>query len=317
MAQPQTSFGGSFGMGEESTYGTAVSITNWLEMISCTLDREIDYQPEGTLGRSGDAGRMNRRKYVASDNVSGSISFNMAYDDSTLMVFKHAMGVVATTGTATPYAHAISLGALPTGLSIEKHANASKAEKFEGCKITDFTVNIAAGGLMTCDATFIGETSGGLVAAGTPTYSTSTEEIKHHHAGQLSFNAVNYDITDLTISASSGVDRRQVLGSKLTKEPTPAGKREVTFSVTYEWLADTLHAAFIAGTESDVAITFTGSGDNTLIITGHNAYVSSVSTPIQGPGVISQTVEFTCQSDGTDLGLKFAFTNANATSTTN
>lgn len=317
MAQPHTSFGGSIGIAEEVTYGTAVARTNWLEIVSTSLDREIDRQPEPTLGRAGDAGRVSRRKYTASDNAGGSISWVMSYDDSTVLMMKHAMGVIATTGSVAPYTHTATLGALPTGLTLEKLHNVSKAEVFEGCKIVDFTISVGATELMTCDATVIAETSGGLVAAGSPTYTSGGEEIRHHQAGQLSFNAVSYDVTSLSINVTSGVDRRQVLGSSFTKEPTPGPKREVTITVEYEWLADTLHAAFLAGTESDVAITFTGTGDNVLVITGHNAYIRSVATPVQGPGVITQTVEFVCQSDGTDLGLKLAFSNANATATTN
>jgi len=316
MAQPQTSFGGSIGLAEEVTYGTAVARTNWLEIVSCTLDREIDYQPEPTLGRIGDAGRVPRRKYVASDNSGGEIEWVMAYDDSTLMMMKHAFGGVSTTGSG-PYTHTCTLAALPIGLTIEKAINSSKGEVFEGCKITDLTVSIDAGGLMMGRASIVGETSGGLVSSGTPTYTSALEEVKHHQAGQFSFNSVSYDISSMSVTLANGVDRRQVLGSSFTKEPTPQGKREVTMSVTYEYIADTPHTAFLAGTESDAAITFTGTGNNSLAITLHNAYITSVATPVQGPGIVTQTIELRGQSDGSDLGLSFVFINDNVTATSN
>jgi hypothetical protein len=315
MAQPNTSFGASIGLAEEVTYGTPVGASNWLEIISTSLDREIDRQPEPTLGRAGDAGHVPRRKYTASDNVGGAISFVMSYDDSTLMMLKHALGSVSTSG-AGPFAHSITLDDLPIGLTINK-LTPDQSEVFEGCKITDWTISVGATELMTCDVTIIGETSGGLVVATNPSYSATNEEIRHHQAGQLTFNAVSYDITSISIAGSNGVDRRQVLGSSNTKEPTPTAKREIVFSVEYEWLANTLHAAFLAGTESDLEITFTGTTNNSLAITGHNAYIRSVSTPIQGPGVITQTVEFVCQSDGTDLGIELLFGNDNALATAN
>lgn len=322
MAQPPTTHGSSVGFGEESTYGTAVARTNWLPLVSSSIKRSITYDPEPTMGRADDLGRLTRRKHVTEDNVEGETETVFAYDDSTLLLLKHGMGGLATTGTG-PYTHTFTLGDLPTGLTAEwlqDPNDTDTAEVFEGMKISSFTIGLTAGGLASHKCSWIGETSGGLASGGAPTYSSNGEEARDHHltaAGML-FNAVNYTcLTSFELSVDNGIDRRNVLGSKLTKEPAPANKRAVTIAVTQEWQNNNIHAAYLAGTESDAVLILSGTGNNQATITLQNAYVSEYSKDATGPGVYEETFTLTAQSDGTDLGLAIVVINDNSAATAN
>jgi hypothetical protein len=320
MAQPVTTFGGFAGFAEEVTWGTPLTRTNFLEIVSGSVVRAIDRQPEGTLGRAGDLGRVARRKYTASDNVSGDLVWEPAYANSTALLLKHALGVVNSSAGPSPFTHTFTLGALPAGLTLEKAWNATQAEVFEGCKISSLSLSVDAGGLMQGTASWIGQTSAGIVAASVPTYS-EPDEIKYHQAGTLSFNGNTYDcITSFTLSLDNGIDVRPSLGTTFTKEPAPSSKREITLAIDLEWIAaNSLYADYLSGADSDVVITFTGAvAPNALQITLHNAHISEHNGhPLSGPEVVTDSVTFMAKSDGTNLGLEIVLTNANATALIN
>jgi hypothetical protein len=320
MAQPVTTFGGFAGFAEEVVWGTALPRTNFIEIVSGSVVRAIDRQPEGTLGRPSDLGRVAQRKFTASDNVSGDLVWEPCYANTTALLLKHAMGVVVSSAGPSPFTHTFTLGALPTGLTLEKAWNATQAEVFEGCKISNLTLSVDAGGLMQGTATWIGETSQGIVAASSPTFG-AIDEIKHWQASTLSFNGNTYEcLKAFTLTLNNGIDVRPALGTTFTKEPAPSQKREVTISIDLEWLAtNSLYADYLSGADSDVVITFTGAvSPNAMQITLHNAHISEHNAhPLAGPEVVTDSVTFMGKTDGTDLGLEIVLTNANATAIVN
>lgn len=314
---PFVGFGATLGLGEETTWGTEVARTNWMEVLGFNVRRVIDRRPVERLGQVGDTSRMRSSHYDASDQVDWSLDIVGAYDDSTIMLCKHLLGAVATTGAGSPYTHTVTLGSVTQGLSLEFIHGNGLAEVVEGATPMSGTISISNGDYMRVSLTGIGETSGGFEAAGTPTYSTGGNEVLYSQAGQATFNSVPYDLIDLSIAVNSNLTARRLLANKFPKQPVGEGYREIVLTATVEYDASTLYAAFIADTESDFAITFTGSGVNALTITGQNAYIRSVTKPISGPGIIRQTIELVCQTDGTDLGFKMAFVNANASAVAN
>lgn len=320
MGTPYLGRGAAIGFGEESTWGTAVSRTNWLRVTNLSIVREIEYLPRNHLGHRG-ATSANRRaeRYKSADNISGSFEFEAAYDDSTLLLLKHALGAVSTTGSG-PYVHAYTLAeALPTGLTIEAIYGNGSAEVFEGCMITQLTLSIESGGLMTGTAEIIGQTSGGLTSAGTPTYSSAGNPILHHQAGNFTFDSLDDKVASMELVVNNNLTRRLLLGSALTQQPVRGDFQEITLSVTREYDTDDLHADFLAQTNADAAITFTGTGNNVAAFTFHNAELTSNphSGGVTGPGIIEQTLEFVCLSDGTNEGLAVSVTNDNASATAN
>jgi len=305
--------GASIGIGEESTYGTAVSRTNWRPLISSSLLRTIEKVPRPTL-RTGAAGAMRRAHFISADNAGGSFQVECDYN-SVGMFCKHLMGTVADTGGG-PYDHTYTFAnTLPTGLTIENIRGTGTSEVFEGCKISTGTFAVSAGGVMTFDAAVIAETSAARGSAGTPTIAATDAPVLHSHAGQLSFNSVNYDVIDMSLTVNNSLATRQKLGSAATLEPLRSDFQSVEMSVTVE-VDDVLMAAYIADTESDAVITFT-SGADVFKFTIHSAYLSEVSDPVTDANIVRQSLVLVGQSDGTDEGLKIEITNANASGTSN
>ena len=92
--------GAALGIGEESTWGTAVSRVNWRPAISSNLLRTIERVPRPNL-RTGAAGAMRRSSYVQADNAGGTCSIELTYENCGMWV-KHLMGASATTGSISP-----------------------------------------------------------------------------------------------------------------------------------------------------------------------------------------------------------------------
>lgn len=308
--------GASIGFGEEtgSTYGVAVARTNWRPLISSSLLRTIEKVPRPTL-RTGAAGAMRRAHFISADNAGGSFQVECDYN-SIGMLCKHLMGTVVDSAGPAPFTHTYTFAnTLPIGLTIENIRGTGTSEVFEGCKLSQGVFAVSSAGVMTFDATVIAETSAARGSAGTPTIAATDAPVLHSHAGQLSFNSVNYDVIDMSLTVNNSLATRQKLGSAATLEPLRSDFQSVEMSVTVE-VDDVLMAAYIADTESDAVITFT-SGSDVFKFTIHNAYLSECSDPVSDANVIRQSLTLVGQSDGTDEGLKIEITNANASGTAN
>lgn len=315
MASIYSGRGSALGFGEESApnWGTAVARTNWRPAISSNLLRTIERVPRPNL-RTGAAGAMRRGHYTSADNAGGTFSVEATYENVG-MLLKHLMGGVGTTGGGPTYTHTYTLGTLPEGLTIENIRGTGTAEVFEGCRINTGTIAVSAGGVMTLDMDVIAETSAARTSAGTPTYGSGDSPILHSHAGQFGFDGQNYDLVDMSITVNNALARRQHLGSAVTKQPLRSDFQSVEMTCQIE-VDDLMYAAFLADTQGDATITFT-SGSQSCAFTLHNAYLTGASDPVTSAGIISQSLTFVGESDGTDEGLAIAMTNTNSGATDN
>ena len=309
--------GATLGIAEETTWGTAVAATNFRPLISSSLLRTIEKVPRPTL-RTGAAGAMRRAHFVQADNAGGSFQVECDYN-AIGMLCKHLMGTVVDSAGPAPFTHTYTFAnTLPTGLTIENIRGTGTAEIFEGCKINTGTFAVSAGGVMTFDAAVIAETYGSpprAASTSTITFDSTDAPVLHSHAGQLSFNSVNYDVIDMSLVVNNSLATRQKLGSAATLEPLRSDFQSVEMSVTVE-VDDVLYAAYIDDTESDAVITFT-SGSDVFKFTLHNAYLSETSDPVTDANIVRQSLVLVGQSDGTDEGLEIVITNANASGTAN
>lgn len=315
MAATDLTFGTSVGAGEESSYGTAVSRTVWIKLSAESLAKTTQYIPENNLLPQGDVARVPRARHKGFVDVAGELSGEIAYDDGWLMLLKHAMGVLNTTGSG-PYVHAFTLGALPTGLTLEVIKGSSgDSEVFEGCKVASLTMECQAGQVATWSATIIGEDST-RGSAGTATYSSNGERVLHGQAGTLSFNSVSYTLASWRVVLDNAIQRVSNLGSYSTANPQPSGMRAITMEITLNGTWSALRTAFHAQTQSDAVITFT-SGSKSFAVELSQAQIEAFSDAASGPGLFTTSVTFVPVNDGSELGLTVTVTNANSSGIAN
>lgn len=316
MAIPFLGAGLAIGIGEESTWGTAVARARWERATSSGLRRTFVREAVGGLGVNGPS--LNQfHTFTSRNRVGGSLAFFAQYNSyglSTLL--KHAMGTVGTTGAGDPYMHTYQLRkALPTGLTIEV-TTADYAEVFEGCKVNRLILTHDVGALPRVEADIIGETSAGPAAAGSPTYVADADYAYIHQqvGGTLSWNSVEYVIRRLVVTIDNKLEARDQIGSLSTLEPVRGAHQEVTFAVDIERTVNTLHTAYLAGTASDATFTFAASAGRSIAYTLQNAEIFDYDPPanISSVGPLVQRVTFRGFDDGTDEGLGVVLVNKNS-----
>ena len=306
----------SIGAGEESTWGTAVSRTNWRPAASVSLSRKVTQVPRPDL--LSDSGSAMRRGHFQSEEVcDGSASIVATYDNIGIFL-KHGIGTLADGGAGPDgFTHTYTTAAAPpTGLTVEAvRGTSGQSEVFEGVKINSLSLGVSSGEAMMLDMDFIAQTGAARGSAGTPSYAATETLILHSQAGQFNFDSANYDLRSMTLKVENSLDRRQLLGSVLTSEPVRSDFMSITLDVELE-AVDALYAALIAGTQSDATITFT-SGTRSMAITCQNAYLTTATDDIGDAGIVSISCSFMCESDGTDEGLSIVVTNSTSSGTAN
>jgi len=315
---PYIGRGLAIGIGVETAWGTAVARTHWFRGVSESLKRTITRRERPVLAGAAASGNI-RSMYVESDNAGGTIEVLCGYEGMGLL-FAHIFSATpATTGpVGAIYTHVYTIDAAPPtgGLTIEVVRGDGTAEVFEGCRIAKATFKIEKGGLMRVACEIIAETSAGRTSAGSPVYTANDLDVLHHQAGTVGWNSQTYTPGDFEFTLDNKYARRQLLGSKLTKEPKPSAFVECKCKLGLEWENDNLWTALLADTESDLTLTFTGTSSRTMLFTLHNAILEDVSDPVNAVGVVAQTGVFRGQSDGTDEGIKLTVANTQALATT-
>ena len=303
-----TGLGGGFGIGKESTYGTAVARAVWLYASSLGLKRTIEFGERDNLASGG--GVRRHKRYISADNVGGAINGGLTYENHGMVLEACFNNAVSTTG-AGPYVHTYTLGTTELSHTIEQiRGDSTNSEVFEGCTVESWELSISSGGQTMLSTTWIGETSAARAAKGTFTAGNGDEPVYHDDYSTLSWNSNTLDLYELRIRVTNSKVRRQPLGSTTTKQPGISGFREIEVEFTVQHLDnDTPYANFLAEIEADATITATGSGNNVCAITIQNMEITDVSDPIDSAGIILQRITARVRSDGTDHGLKFVMTN--------
>jgi len=308
---PHSGRGAWLALGEESTWGTPVSVTHYMRAHSFGLTRQQVRRDRAHL--AGVSGAINRRSdFLEREDAGGPIEVGMEYR-GVGMLLKHALGGLAESGGG-PYQHDFTLGTIPTGLTLIGGRGTGTEEKFEGGRISRLELSIAAGQQMVARCDVLAQTASARDAHGTTTPSYGTDApVLHHHAGQFSFNGNSFDLIDGLWVVDRKLARRNLLGSALTHQPVEDDFTEVFGRFTLEWGDDNLYTDYLAGTASDAAITFTGTGNDDMTITLHNGIIRSLTDPVERAGVLRQTVEIRAFSDGTDEGIKVTINNDDST----
>jgi len=315
MAVPYSGRGTAVGIGVESTWGTAVSRTNWIKVESVTLNRKIVTEDVNHLVH-GDAGDV-RDSFDAREEVTGRIVCKLRYDGCGMLIGA-AMGGATTAGTGSPYTHTYAMSATLSSLTLEViRGTSGNSQVFEGCKVNSMEIAIDSNQVATLTVDFIGQTSAARGSAGTPTFGTG-EFAKHSHAWALAWGGAVAGLRSATYSVQNNLTRVDELGSGQTQEPTIGSMRRVTAEITRSYRDDTQYAAHIAGTQQDATMTATGStSPNALTILLRNAKITDVNSDISDYGVITESLSLTGYADENDPSFEIAIVNGSSSAVAN
>lgn len=301
----KSTLGSFIGIGKETTFGTEVAATEFIEFNSESIKRNGGQTNKPTL-RTASPLRAVPNKV----SIDGSFTFPMSFGSNGLLL-KYAMGANNTTG-AGPYTHALSLAtALTTPLTIAvKRGDVSGNEyAYNGCFIPKMTWSIQPEGQLECTVDVLGREEV-IRANSTPTY-TTTEYI---HWDMFSFtlagNPINVQSFELSLENPLQGDTHY-LGSLYRQLPTRGGARKVSGSIEFEFESTTHYNYVVDRTENAIVAAFQGTS-HSLEFSLPNVFWTGDTPNISEVGPIKQKLNFEARatSDGNELAIELV----NATS---
>lgn len=306
-------------IGKEATWGVAQTSTHQdIKLISSTL--QSTQERERTTHLSIPASGVQEGSFEGFRVSGGTIDLPASYDGIG-MLLEAALGLLATTGSGPLYTHTYTPAFAQSSLTIdfERGTNLSNSmERFTGCKVSTMTISAEAGSEVTCSFELIAKDSAGRAAAGAAASFPAYDQIFHYEALTLtlgsSFSPTTLDIRSFELTMNNSLDRRNLLGSKLTGEPVPTDLREVTMSVTCDVTDNSLYAASLAGTSDDVSIAFLRTADtsHSFKITLTNAKIEDYNDNITAFGRVERTFTFRGHANATHAGLEIEIKNASS-----
>lgn len=311
---PNAGYNTAFGVGIESTYGSAVAASLWARAESWNDDPSAPQVAIQQLHNgSSQAGRsaVNLIK-----DISGSFTIRGHYDGGVLAtMLRLATGGTYSTSGSGPYKHDLGLGnTLPSATLRPVYGAGVGGATALGAVIAGVKVDsmeATFGGpdsLMdiTCNWRGSSYTSG---SAGSPSFGTDNA-ITPADVGTLSWNSATWTLNSITVSVENGIEDVRQLGGKELTARYQVNKRNVRMSFTILRESDAWQTAHDSLTESDAVVIITNSTD-ILKVTLYNArVVDSVPHNIGDTGLVLETVTLEGRDDGTDDTLLIELTNA-------
>lgn len=318
VVKPGRGQGAYLGAGEETTRGTEAARSNWLRVNAVSLRRVRETEVLPDLGRLGQASSNPREWFIAEDRVEGSCDFNVSYDDSTLLILKHLLGAVATSG-AGPFTHTFTLATpQPEGLTLEAGPGTfdfNAAQQFTGCLISRGTITVVPKRPIVCSFDVMGKTSGGLEAVATPTYSSNGERVYQQHAAAATLGSDEVAFKQMVIRVDRGLEPLNEVGSLNPSRPVE-GRLSVEVELLLAWQLAKFHTNYFADTQESWSVNFT-SGSKQFNVVGQNSKVMDTSEPVSGPGMVEQRVTLKCFAGAANQGLQIVVVNGNSSATAN
>jgi|GEM_PF-6457177 len=308
--------GTALGLAEESTYGTAASRTRWLAVISAGLRKRQQSIRRPNLRRG--TGGLNRKHYRGRKEVGGPFETEVMYSDFGMLLYA-LLGGKSTTEDSGTYTHTYTLADELPSLTSEvirgegRNGSTALSEVFKGCILNSGSIRGEAHGLVKMQGTFLAQDADDRSAAPTVDAADWPTGVPLHceEASNVSWNSLSLPWRSFELSVDNGHVFRDRAGASTTARPTRTNDRQVRLRLSLDQVGADLYHAIFADTESDLTLTFTN-GDLSFAITLHNAIVDSSEAAINGPGLISETVEFIPQADDTNTGLSIVVINTQA-----
>ena len=201
------------GFAEESTFGTYVAATKFLEILE-----------ESFVGDRPFVSKPSLRNVSQIQSVLGKISVKGGFKAQLGFtgferIFKHALGNSATTGVG-PYVHTASVtDSLPTGLSFyvdrDSANNGSDGMRYFGCNIDKMTIRQAIEEIAEIEVSIVGK-NWIQSTPETPTFPTLTQA-DWMNCTSISFNGLTIDAKDyeITIENDLATDRYKLASNSI------------------------------------------------------------------------------------------------------
>lgn len=310
--------GGQIGFGIESTYGTGVTPTRFVEFMTESLSASVSQVQSFGLGR-GRFQRSSRHKSFVS-GATGSVELPVMTKGFNLF-WKHALGSHTATqaGVTSEYLHSStvdSVGLVGRSLTVQVGrpdvGGTVRPFTFEGCKVVAWELKNELDGQLSAILELDAETETTGTALATASYASADSPFYFTQvAATLGGNAIKTRSISIKGTNALATDRRFLGNTKA--EPLPNGESTIMVSLDMEFESLARHGQLVAGTElENLIVTWdtgvaipSGDGSNfKLTVTIPRLMVASGQPSVGSADILREQVELKVLYDGTNSPIK-------------
>lgn len=314
------------GMVAESTYGTAVTVSRFLEFNEEGIELvQENLESEGI--------RVNNR-VLRSDRwarnpkgAEGDVTFEVQSKGFGLP-FKHWLGsnTITTPGGGTLSRDHTCILADPNGLALTVQVGRPDVSgtvqpfTYAGGKITEAELACDTDGALLFTPTFDFQSATTATGLATASYATSTE-ILWYSGGSVTIGGSSVNVKDISIKVANGLntDRFFIRNSTQKLEPQIAAMTEITGEMTLEFTDLTQYARVTGSSTAAVVALWEGSTIETTLKYGVQVTLPAVrfdEAPVSASGMdlLEQKLSFKALNNGTDepITLRYRTTDTSA-----
>jgi hypothetical protein len=332
---------GQVGYKLETTTGTPVTVTNFLEFNTESLSYDPGFiEPEGL--RVGTKYKRGSRLVQSRRTISGSLECNYS---TRLMggLWKAALGSSVVTPTiiaASAYSQVHQTGDL-LGKSLtlqvgrpQPSDQVVKPHTYAGCKVEAWEWSVGDNAVAKFSLDFDGWDEATATALASASF-VSAEEFNFSQSTAFSIGGTIGGANPLTYTGGSAVtsivksisfkgdnqlatERFGLGNAGIKKEQLENGIPMITGSLEAEYLQSEWYTPFKANTSTSLNAKFegsiiSGSDKNTIEFTVPQIRVKNVSPQVTGPDLVTATVEFEVYSDGVNNPFQAKIISADST----
>ncbi|RMF18884.1 MAG: hypothetical protein D6760_13545 [Deltaproteobacteria bacterium] len=286
-----------FGIGEETTWGTAVTPTRFYEALSESVERQKGFDEIASI-RSYSTQQI----VTLNDIIRGDVEILGNYDGIGLL-FKHLIGSVDTTGTG-PYTHTFpastgipSTDRIGLSLTLEMRRDGSLVWTYAGAKITGLAHSFGTDQASRMTWSFLAKSETTGSSATTPTWPTLLPMSPSQ--ASISFDGTTLDARSVALTVENPVDETFLLGSTtLSKEPDRSDVLKVTATAEVLFDSFTQYSKFQSGADVDVQIK-SDNGTESITYNLNKCRITSATPHVSGRERLVATYEITSYYDTT------------------
>lgn len=265
----------SLGFLKESVYGTAVTVSRWLEYAS---DPEFNYLPNRVQGAGQRAGqrvdRTNRRVTTTSE-AGGSVEVEMLSKGLGTFLELCLGAGASTLVSGTTYQQVFTLSDTPPSATFQvgvvRDATTVAADTYLGCAVDSFEFTGDHGGILKLKATLDARAVDTAIAYAAPSYPTASATNLFHFANAAIYSgaltaptatALAAGATELgnvrswSVAVARNLGKSTVFGDQGKKRKVYPGKPGITGKLEVEYVDATFRDAYLADTPMSLVVTY-------------------------------------------------------------
>lgn len=261
----RSGIGAQLGFATESTWGTRVTPTRFLEFVTEGINLSVD-RIESKAVRASNRVMRSDRWVAGARSAGGPIEWEVSSNGFGLL-FKHILGAIAITtpvGATLTRDHTATLGDFDNlGMTVQigrPDVNGTvRPFEYRGAKVTDWELSIAANGLLMLKTTIDAVDEDTSQALATVSYPVS-QSLLSYVGGTITIGGPSVDVSDFNVHGSNGLktDRRLIRNATTKKEQIPHDLTGLSGSITAEFEDLTAYSRFVNGTVATITALFEG-----------------------------------------------------------